>query len=275
MYATSFDVQGFKVWKSNNLNDWECLGICLNLSNSWGYKNFWAPEVLFKNGKYIMHYTTRSKKKDYLLLGVAVADRPEGPFINVGDDPMFDFGYPAIDGHVLQDRKNNYLFFSKDCSGNIKENGDHVSEICVCELSSDLINIDSEPKVLFGPNKTYDSIKHKNIMWNEAPYVIKDNGKYYLTYSANYFASDDYCVCLAIADNPMGPYTKQDDINPILKSKENGLDFSGPGHSMFFKDFSDNLKMVCHIQTNENSFSQNRKAVILDACIDNNDILLT
>ena len=51
MYATDFDVQGFKVRKSTNLKDWEEIGTCLDLSDSWAYKDFWAPEVIKNEGK--------------------------------------------------------------------------------------------------------------------------------------------------------------------------------------------------------------------------------
>jgi len=101
MYATCFDAEGFRVWKSEDLQTWENLGICLDLSNSWTVRDYWAPEVIYHNGKYIMHFTARRKSDFSLRLGVAVSDSPEGPFVDAHNGPMFDLGYAAIDGHVL------------------------------------------------------------------------------------------------------------------------------------------------------------------------------
>ena len=52
MYATSFDVDGFKVWKSTDMENWKCLGVCLDLRDSWACQDYWAPEVIYHNGKY-------------------------------------------------------------------------------------------------------------------------------------------------------------------------------------------------------------------------------
>lgn len=55
---------------------------------------------------------------------------------------------------------------------------------------------------------------------NEGPFVTFHNGKYYLTYSANNWKNNSYLVAQAIADNPLGPYTK-------LKESEGGVILSG------------------------------------------------
>lgn len=268
MYATGFDYPGFKVKKSSDLKNWEDLGVCLDMKDSWAFQDFWAPEVVYFNGKYYMHYTARRKKDASLRMGIAVAEKASGPFKDVYDGPFFDYNYASIDGHVFIDDDNQkYFYYSRDCSENVNYKGEHISEVCVARLSDDLLKLTSDSIVLFGPDKPYDSIEFENEKWNEAPFVMKKDGIYYLTYSANFFGSRDYCICLAKADNPLGPFTKCDDVNPILKCKELGEDFGGPGHNMFFKDKQGNLKMACHIQTDEYHPSGNRKAVILDAKI--------
>ena len=174
MYATSFGIDGFKVWKSENIEDWELVGTCLDLSNSWTYMDYWAPEVIYHNGKYIMHYTARRKSDGSLRIGVAVSDNPEGPFADVHGGPMFDFGYAAIDGHAfVDDNGKAYLYYSKDCSENYVAENVRASEICVCQLSDDLLNVTSEPITLFGPSEDYDSIMVGDQMWNEGPYILK------------------------------------------------------------------------------------------------------
>ncbi|MBE6981918.1 MAG: glycosidase [Ruminococcaceae bacterium] len=263
MYATSFVMDGFKVWKSMDMENWEDLGACLDLSDSWTCKDYWAPEVICHQGKYIMHYTARRKSDRSLRIGVAVSDTPEGPFTDVHNGPMFDLGYAAIDGHVfIDDDGQAYLYFSKDCSENYVTPTLRASQMCVCKLSEDLLHITGEPVTLFGPSESYDFIVLGDQAWNEGPYVLKKDGQYYMTYSANCYHTRDYCICLAKASDPMGPFQK---LGPIMTCGAKGEDFSGPGHNAFFYDREGKLKMTFHIHTFEDAPSPNRKACICDA----------
>ena len=45
----------------------------------WAESKFWAPDAAFKNGKYYLYYPAKDKDNIFKL-GVAVSDRPEGPF---------------------------------------------------------------------------------------------------------------------------------------------------------------------------------------------------
>ena len=273
MYATSFVADGFKVWKSQDMESWEDLGVCLDLSGSWTELDYWAPEVICHNGKYIMHFTARRKSDHSLRIGAAVSDSPEGPFTDVHHGPMFDLGYAAIDGHVfIDDDGKAWFYFSKDCSENYVTPTLRASQMCGCRLSDDLLHIASEPITLFGPSESYDFKILGDQAWNEAPYVLKKDGQYYMTYSANCYHTRDYCICLAKADAPMGPFRKAD--GPILTCGAEGADFSGPGHNAFFRDRDGKLKMTFHIHTYENAPSPNRKACICDAALQEGTIKL-
>lgn len=271
MYATSFVADGFKVWKSLDLENWEDMGLCLDLSDSWTCQDYWAPEVVFHQGRYIMHYTARRKSDGSLRMGVAVSEKPEGPFRDVHQGPMFDFGYAAIDGHVFVDDDGKaYFYFSKDCSENYVSENLRASQVCVCQLSDDLLRVISEPATLFGPSEGYDSVVVGDQAWNEGPYVLKQDGVYYMTYSANCYTTPDYCICLAKAENPMGPFRKTG--APILTCQDGDADFSGPGHNAFFLDRDNRLKMAFHIHTHADAPSPNRKACVCDAAIQNGTI---
>lgn len=271
MYATGFDCNGFKVRKSYDLKHWENLGVCLNLDDSWAFQDFWAPEVIYHNGKYVMHYSARRKSDKSLRIGVAIADKPEGPFIDVHNGPMFDFGYAAIDGHVfIDDDGVAYFYYSRDCSENVV-NGIRTSQLYVVKLSDDLTEVVSEPKFLFGASLPYETMYSNVCHWNEGPYLLKHNGKYYLTYSANCYGTKEYCVCLAISEKPDEGFVKAD--SPILTYRDVESDFSGPGHNAFFKDKDGNLKMAFHIHTYPHAPSHDRKAVIVDAQITDSSIL--
>lgn len=270
MYATSFTADGFEVRISDDLKNWENLGVCLDLSNSWCYNDYWAPEVIKHNGKYYMHYTSRRRLDDSLRIGVAVSEKPEGPFLDVYGGPMFDYGYAAIDGHVFIDDDKNYFYFSRDCSENVI-NGVHISQIYVSELSDDLTKLIGEPKLVLGPDQDYEDGSNPEWRWTEGPNMLKKDGVYYLNYSSNCFATSNYCVCLATSTDPVSGFVKSDK-NPIIAFNMVEDDFSGPGHNAYFHDKDGKLMTAFHIHTDKNDPSQDRKAVICEAEISNGTI---
>lgn len=77
---------------------------------------------------------------------------------------------------------------------------------------------------------------------NEGCFVIRRNGTYYMTYSANSYESPFYGIGCATADSPLGPWTKYD-RNPLL---QNPGELVGVGHSALFRDKAGNLKIVFH-----------------------------
>ena len=95
-------------------------------------------------------------------------------------------------------------------------------------------------------------------LWNEGPCVIRRGGKYLMNYSANCYASNDYAICLAVADSPLGPWVKSA-ANPVLCCRE-GL--TGAGHNAFFTGKDGELYTSFHIQTNPDRPSGDRRTVI-------------
>jgi hypothetical protein len=73
-------------------------------------------------------------------------------------------------------------------------------------------------------------VLHNDLDWEghliEGPFVTLQEGRYWLFYAGNDFSTPSYGIGVAIADNPLGPYTKQGE--PILKSTREWL---APGHA--------------------------------------------
>ncbi len=266
MYATTFDAMGYRCYLSDDLRNWTDGGVVLDMTGSWANQDFWAPEVICRSsdGKYVMHFTARRACDKSLRIGVAIADKPEGPFVQPQDAPMFDFGYAAIDGHVFVDEDGQaWLYYSRDCSENIV-NGLNISQLYVVRLSEDLTQVIGEPVLLTTPTYDYENMRTGNYMWNEGAAVLKREGKYFLFYSANFYASKNYCVNVAVSDSPDGPFEKLHSVNPILHSGMQPDDFSGPGHNCFFYDKEGSLKSAFHIHTDEHHPSGDRRAAIAD-----------
>lgn len=260
-YATHGS-DGFDVWMSDDLCTWKGPIRCFDAAKSWGKSHFWAPEVVYHNGRFVMHYTAMSRELNSLRLGVAVADSPTGPFTDVHDEPMFDFGYAAIDGSVLISDKGNFLYYSRDCNENVIDEV-HTSQIYCVELDDSLTETVGEPELMTTPTEDYELLSKTNpsclnFIWNEGPTVIEYSGKFLMNYSANFYASNDYAICLATSDSPTGPWIKSPK-NPVLSRN---AELFGAGHNAFFKNKNGELMTSFHIQTYPEKPSGNRRVVI-------------
>jgi GH43 family beta-xylosidase len=225
------------------------------------------------DGKYVMFLTARDRADGVLRTGVAIADSPVGEFCDVTlHKPMFDCGTATIDATCFVDDDGSaYLYFVKDCSLNVI-NGVHTSQIFVAKLNKDLTALASEAVLVASPTQKWEAqslpascmaelkekgaTSHTAFVWNEGPAVLKKDGKYYLTYSANCYDSEFYAVGCAVADSPMGEFVKYDD-NPVMQWVEGEL--SGPGHNSFFTDINGVLWCAFHCHTDYNRPSGDRR----------------
>lgn len=259
-YATSAP-DGFKAWHSPDLVNWREIGyVYRRRPDSWGFADFWAPEVVFHHGKYIMHYSARWQKNESLRIGAAIADSPAGPFLDIQNHPMFDFGYAAIDGHVFVDDDGRaYFYYSRDCSEHIVE-GRHESHLYAGELADDLLSFKGNPAPVAWPEQAWELRSGEQWRWNEGPFMLKHNGLYYLMYSANFYASRDYAVGYAVANSATGPFVKAAH-NPVLVSPS--PEISGPGHnSVTLAPDGKTLVIVYHIHTDPARPSGDRQVCI-------------
>lgn len=230
LYCTSAP-NGFYCWKSQDMVNWTDKKMCyIQKPDSWGMDCFWAPEVIAYENRYYMFYTARSRKQKSLRIGLATSTRPDGIFEDVKNEPLFDFGYAAIDGNVLIDEDGSkYLYYSRDCSEN-EQNGIKISEIYGIRLSDDLLSVEGDAVKLTAPEQEWEKIS-ENPLWNEGPEVLKRNGIYYLSYSGNCFADRAYSVGFARSDSPLGPFVKEKE-NPVLTALYSNA-ISGSGHHGF------------------------------------------
>ena len=113
----------FPAHMSNNLIDWTPIGPTLkrDLATSWGTDFFWAPEVYYRDGRYVMVYSAQWRNNpmhedENFHIGIAVSDSPRGPFLDVRNEPLFDLGWPVIDADVLfDDDGRGFMYFSRCC----------------------------------------------------------------------------------------------------------------------------------------------------------------
>ena len=250
---------GFNVWRSTDLVTFTKEKAVKKIS--WVSGDYWAPEVYPWQGRYVMFFTGREKASGSLRMGVAFSDAPQGPYEDPLGAPLFDFGYAVIDGTLVIGRDGTpYMIYSRDCSENVV-NGIHESHLYGVQLAADLLSTVGEPVLLTQPDVPWETVSG-DYRWNEGPYVVEHDGRYYLYYSGNYYASKEYSVGVAVADHPLGPYKKQEN-NPILSyiETQDGVLVSGPGHNSFFC-VGNELFTSYHTHTYTNAPSGNRQVCI-------------
>ncbi|MDR2358834.1 MAG: glycoside hydrolase family 43 protein [Prevotellaceae bacterium] len=263
MYGTGGIDNGFRACVSPDLVHWEELGRIYrgNTPDSWGIANFWAPEAYEIKGKYYLLFSADWRENptnelENFRIGVAVADRPEGPFRDLANHPLFDPGYPVIDANLYFENNRTYLYYSRCCYKHpvqsevadwARAQGWHneIEESWVygMEIKPDFSGIIGEPQLLLSPPQKMDDpqtewesrsvTSHEvNRRWTEGSFILKHSGHYYLMYSANYFGGENYAVGYAVGENPLGPFTKAAN-NPVLqKNTASGGNVTGTGHCM-------------------------------------------
>jgi len=269
MYGTGGADKGFAAYSSTDLVNWKGEGQVYFHNNKNGWSDpkaawngaYWAPEVYEVNGKFYMFYSAQWKvnptnELENFRIGVAVADKPTGPFIDISNQPIFDPGYPIIDANVFFDTDGKYyLYFSRCCYKHpvksevadlARKNGwfKEVEESWVygIQLKHDFSGVIGEPVLLLRPPVSLSdkqaewesrSVTAREVgrRWTEGSVTFKKDNTYYIMYSANHFGGRYYAVGYATSASPLGPYKKASN-NPVLQKNTNkgGL-VTGTGHN--------------------------------------------
>lgn len=188
LYATHDDVPGsdrfimrdWQIWSSADAVEWRLEQVVRPEDFHMGPSTCcWAVDCAERNGNYYYYYSEGSERT-----GVAVADRPGGPFT----DPL---GRPLLDGTVTPTREYDPSVFRDDDGEYYLVFGGPAwayGEGCgyyIARLNEDMISLAEQPRPI--------SLDHDE---DDKASLNKFNGKYYLSYGGFY----------AIADDIYGPY---------------------------------------------------------------------
>ncbi len=221
-YATNGAGKNIQVARSSDLIHWDLLKDALPALPVWaqlGGSLVWAPGVIGIGNRYLMYYTARDTASNKQCVGVATSDKPEGIFMDDSQKPLVcqpDEG-GSIDPQPFLDGGKLYLYWKNDgnCCG-IK------TYLYVQELSADGLSLRGTPKRLTQTEQSWQG----NLI--EAPFMVKHDGRYYLFFSANDYASANYAVGYALCQSATGPCQQAQD-NPILQSRLKPPLVIGPG----------------------------------------------
>ena len=228
----------FKCFSSSDLVHWKDEGVILDLRDlDWGKEYAWAPCIIEKKvGEAYRYYYYFVANKS---VGVAVADRPEGPFRDALGRPLLsqeDIGAPnqVIDPDVFCDPATGkyYLYW-----GN--------SYLWMAELADDMVSL--------VPGTMHELIPRARIgeyHYLEGTYVFERNGLYYFMWSENITRSARYCIRYLISDSPTAfvrngrPARVEEQI---ILQQDPSLQIFGTGHNSVLNiPGTDDWYMVYH-----------------------------
>ena len=180
-----FCMEDYHVFSSSNLTEWTDHGVIVSQNkvpwvDSTSF-SMWAPDCMYRNGKYYFYFPARAKDKSLRGgIGVAVSDKPYGPFTPQPEPIKNAHG---IDPNVFIDKDGQaYLYWA-------------ARNMYVAKLKENMLELASEPKMIEGlPDKGL----------KEGPFLFERNGIYYFTYP--HVEDTTERLEYAIGDNPMGPF---------------------------------------------------------------------
>lgn len=183
----------------------------------WAGRQLWDSDVAYKDGKYYLYFPLKDKDNIFRL-GVAISDKPYGPF---KPQPLPMKGSYSIDPCLFEDDGEHYMYFGGLWGGQLQRyrdnnylGNDNLPEsdepaLCpkVVKMTEDMLEFAEGPKDLVILNEYGEPITQGDTdrRFFEASWMHKYEGKYYFSYSTG----DTHRICYAIGDNPYGPFVYQ------------------------------------------------------------------
>lgn len=196
-YSAPYKQQLFlDAFSSDNLVDWRKHNRIIDTSViKWAWRAIWAPAIVEHHKKYYLFFAANDIQSDNEPggIGVAVADKPDGPYKDLLGKPLIDKFYNGaqpIDQFVFKDKDGtHYIIYGgwKHCN--------------IARLSKDFTSI--EP---FDDGTMFREITPESYV--EGPVMFIRNNKYYFMWSEGGWTGPDYSVAYAIADSPFGPFKR-------------------------------------------------------------------
>ncbi|MBP1531534.1 MAG: family 43 glycosylhydrolase [Bacteroidaceae bacterium] len=227
-----FTMKDWLLYSTVDMVNWTYRGTPISSAtfSAWAKQDndCWASQCVERNGRWYWYVTATIKGQAYPGIGVAVADNPAGPYHDPIRKPLVK-GWFCIDPTVfIDDDGKAYLFYGNN-------------NLWYARLSNTMqavmgepVKVNTESEEAFGPFKGYDDNGNPKTNYEEAPWLYKRDGKYYLEYAAG--GVPEYWA-YATADNIAGPWTYQ---GKVMGMAENSFTIHGGSvefrghHYMFY-----------------------------------------
>ena len=195
---------------------------------SWLRLALWAPAAVEKDGKYYLFFGANDVHPGEVGgIGVAVADKPQGPFKDLIGKPLINDivnGAQPIDQFVFQDKDGTYYMYYGGWG--------HCN---IVKMADDFKSI-----VPFEDGTMYKEVTPKGYV--EGPFMFIRDGKYYFMWSEGGWGGPHYRVAYAIADSPFGPFERKG----VILQQDPEVATGAGHHSVLHNPKSDKYYIVYH-----------------------------
>ncbi len=227
-----FTMKDWLLYSTVDMVNWTYRGTPLTSETfaSWAKQgnDCWASQCIERNGKWYWYVTATIKGEAYPGIGVAVADNPAGPYKDPIKKPLVK-GWFKIDPSVMIDDDGQaYLFYGNNMLWYTKLTKSMTA------ITGGEKEVKTKDEAAFGPFKGYDDNGNPKTNFEEASWIYKRDGKYYLEYAAGGVPEH---WAYSIADKISGPWTYQ---GKVLGQAENSFTIHGGSvefrghHYMFY-----------------------------------------
>ncbi len=230
-YSAPYEEQVFfDAFSSTDLVHWKKHSRIVDTSSiKWAKRAIWAPAIIKKDRKYFLFFAANDiqNNNEYGGIGVAVADKPEGPFRDYLGKPLIDKfhnGAQPIDQFVFKDKDGKYYIIYggwKHCN--------------IARLKDDFTGF-----IPFEDGTVFKEITPDSYV--EGPIMFIRNNKYYFMWSEGGWGGPNYSVAYAIADSPFGPFQR---IDKILQ-QDSAIATGAGHHSVIHNPKDDSWYIVYH-----------------------------
>ncbi len=213
---------GIQVFKSTDLRHWQSLGWVWTFERdgTWNKefgtfggrgpaRGIFAPEMHYLKGKFWLVYSVNhTTPKHSFGIGLACADRPEGPWREMSPE------------HPLTDGFDPNLFEDDDGKVYLLKHGGEIAQ-----LAPDMTRLITPPRQLAAEN--FPSVGYEGVC------LFKHQGRYYLTaaeWNVHAEGTQSYDSMAAVSSTLFGPYGP----------RHCALRFGG--HNGYFKDSNGNIQ---------------------------------
>lgn len=190
--AARFDMEDYHVYSTTDMVHWKDHGVVFSplTQTNWAKEAAWAPDCVERNGRFYLYYPTDKKH-----IGVAVSERPDGPFVDPLGHPLLSIDSPGvicdrdfIDPCVfIDDDGQAYMYVGQNTP-------------CCIKLNEDMISYDGKVHILEGIPDFFEAAwMHKRKVGTESTY--------YFSYSDGPFHGHLPRIGYCTSDSPLGPFT--------------------------------------------------------------------
>jgi arabinoxylan arabinofuranohydrolase len=222
--STYFTMKDWRVLSSTDMVNWTDHGTPMSLATfAWADANAWAGHVVARNNRFYWYVPIRQRSTGQMVIGVAVADSPTGPFRDALGRPLVGNG--EIDPNVfIDDDGQAYLYWGNP-------------NLWYVRLNADMTSFSGGPTRIplttagFG---TRTGNASRPTLYEEGPWVYKRNGLYYNVFAAECCSE---FIGYSTAPGPTGPWTYRGTVMPRQGSSFTNhpgiIDFNGGSYFFY------------------------------------------